>query len=471
MKKIPITVETKGLCLLFVLIALCGHVKSQGILPEGYKHIIEVKRYSDWGKGYLTIIDDGTIFVESLDNRECLTYVQVGDTKVRIGNGDLVIEVDGKPAEGWSEERFYKAIDGRRDTIRFKIRKKAWADSEFTIPIIKDVDIWIHPTNEVPLKGFLPSIKKYGRSNKEILEDDKKVTWIRRTDKDFDFFYVLYYDYAINSSDPLFDKELLDEMKHQLKWACNMVRREENPDIIFTVAKSADESISTTYIPPSSRTVYTGSTTTADYGVATGKYLGSTTRQHSYTVREGGYTKETKTADLYLEITALDAKKINDPKQTYPPIVWQMIAKRHVINYNFNVEDELKTYAGIFSFPIYERKVNWFEKTANECLGIVAKMDNHIIDSVCPGMLAEKTGLRSGDKLVKVKFEGSCQFFSKKHFKKSIKQYGWNSMYFQFNKYSERSAPAFLIVVIRNGEKITFTVKPEKLTYVHTYRL
>ena len=470
MKKIPITVETKGLCLLFVLIALCGHVKSQGILPEGYKHIIEVKRYSDWGKGYLTIIDDGSIGVKKsstyfADYR--LTYEPVGDTTVLLQNGDLVIEVDGKLAEGWSEERFYKAIDGRKDTIRLKVRQKTWADSEFTIPIINDVDIWIHPTNDVSLKGFLPSIKKYGRSIKAILDDDKEVTWITRTDKDFDFFYVLYYDYAINSSDPLFDKELLEGMEFELHYWSHMVRREENPDIIFTVAKSADESISTTYIPPSSRTVYTGSTTTANYGVATGRYLGSTTRQNSYTVREGGYTKETKTADLYLEITALDAKKINDPKQTYPPIVWQTIAKRHLTNYNFDVEDELKAYVTWIYFPIEERRVRRFEKIAYESLGIVAKLDNHIIDSVCPGMLAEKIGLRSGDKLVQVE----CEFVSKKNMKKSIKQYGWNSIYLQFNKYSERYAPACLIVVIRNGEKITFTVKPEKLTYVHTYYL
>lgn len=40
-----------------VLVSFYMQSIAQGNLPGGFKHIIEVGRYSDYGKGYLTITD------------------------------------------------------------------------------------------------------------------------------------------------------------------------------------------------------------------------------------------------------------------------------------------------------------------------------------------------------------------------------------------------------------------------------
>lgn len=114
-----------------------------------------------------------------------------------------------------------------------------------------------------------------------------------------------------------------------------MHRVEKKPEILFTISRNANESINTTYVPPSSRTINVGSKTTAQYNYLT-KQNEYTTRQKYQTITEGGYTKETVINDLFLEIAALDVNKLNDTNITYPPIVWIGTIKRHVINPKFS---------------------------------------------------------------------------------------------------------------------------------------
>ena len=40
-----------------LLVCITMQIEAQGNLPGGFKHIIEVGRYADYGKGYLTITD------------------------------------------------------------------------------------------------------------------------------------------------------------------------------------------------------------------------------------------------------------------------------------------------------------------------------------------------------------------------------------------------------------------------------
>lgn len=106
------------------------------------------------------------------------------------------------------------------------------------------------------------------------------------SDNSFDFSKVKTYDFLINSNEPLVDKKIFEKMSLYL-----MTRDTIKPDVIFTVAKSTEESVSATYVPPTSRTVYTGSTTQTNYNYLTHKNEYETTQNYK-TVREGDIRKQ-----------------------------------------------------------------------------------------------------------------------------------------------------------------------------------
>ena len=133
-------------------------------------------------------------------------------------------------------------------------------------------------------------------------------------------------------------------------------------------------------------------------------------------------------------------------------------------NYSSNVNEVLKTLASKCFFPIrdrnswtcYDNDLHWVLPD----LGIVSKSDdNHIIERICPGMFGEKIGLKSGDKLIKVDFEDK-----QLNNRWDIRRHGWNF-------YGSDDLRNCNIVIRRNGKKITFKVRTEKLEYIHLYYL
>ncbi len=438
-------INNELVCLfLFVLISL--NVKSESFLPGGFNHVIEVTRYSDYGKGYLTITDDNSIYIiengQTTDWISC-TFDYVGKDKNYFNNRDLILEVDGISAEGWSKEQFYNIVNNRNDTITLKIRSKSNKNGKNGI---YEFETKIHPRNELPDK-----LKVFGNQFADIMGEtasesrkDIKFVYEERHDEDYDFFPCLYYDYLITSDDPLLDKEILK----QVGWG-RLERNEENPDLLITIARNANESISTTYIPPSNRVVNEGSTTRAQYNYIL-KQNDYITTQKNRVIREGGYTQETKTADIYLEIAALDVKKLNDKRYTHPPIVWKTTAKRHVVNPNFNLNEELKVYASWMSFPPNDRFVFAKRKVYAPTGIICSETDPSIIQEVIKGSRAENVGFQSGDKILKAEFKSR---FANKYANKSIKKNGWRTL----NNYN---GDAFFVVFLRNGNKMRLAFSP-----------
>lgn len=446
----------KKLFLQFVLLAsFVLQIQAQGFLPGGFKHIIEVGRYSDYGKGYLTITDDCRIYIKDDENSSkqpfICTYEYVDEYKNDSSKffyyGDLILEVDGKSANGWSAEEFYKKVEGRRDVITFKIR--GWRDT-----IICDFNTKIRPLYELPdnlkMFGYLLSYEKNypNRIDRYRLKYD---SWEERQDEDFDFFYARNFDFLITSNDPLLDKEIFKETS--MWWARHFLGNVKNPDILFTIARDAKESIESTYIPPTSRTINTGSTTTAVYNYYTKKndYI---TVQNNRTIHEGGYTQETKTIDMFLEICALDVKRLNDTNTTHPPIVWQTTVKRHVVNPSstFNTSEELKAYASCMYIPIHDRFV-YVQGPVYAPLGVINSAQNpQIITEVEKGSRAEKLGLMPGDKLIKA-YEG-------KKAVKSLKKKGWDALYYQYN---------YTIEILRNDKKLKIDLQPISIDVTRVY--
>lgn len=431
-------------------------IKAQRKLAGGFDHIIEVGRYSDYGKGYLTITDANGVGIMSgnLGTMNYYTYEYVGeynskDDKYKLYKGELILEVDGVSAAGWSKEQFYEKVDNRNDIITLKIRAK---DPNLGI---YDYVTKIRPLYELPdsvkmfgnifesVKGSTtPSIRKYRLTKDTSFEE--------RHDEDFDFFPCMFYDYYLNSSDPLLDKEILKEVKI---W---QIRNEKKPDLIFTIARNVDENISATYIPPTSRVINEGSRTQAQYNFITRRNDYVTTQKNRI-IQEGGYTQETKTTDVYLEIAALDAKRINDRSISYPPVVWKATAKRHVLNPNFNMNDELKAFASWMTPPLIDRDV-WAESTVYAPVGIVSSEDKKTIQNVVAFSRAEKIGLMPGDILVNATTSNK---YYKKILKKNLKNRGWEALDFNNRTYD--------IVILRNGVKMNFTLSPVSLLVYRHY--
>lgn len=449
----------KGMLIIAMFASFTLQIKAQRKLAGGFDHIIEVGRYSDYGKGYLTITDANGVGImrEKYGTMNYYTYEYVGeynnkDDKYKLYKGELILEVDGVSAAGWSKEQFYEKVDNRIDIITLKIRSKDTKSG------IYDYVTKIRPLYELPdsvkmfgnifatVKGSTtPSKRKNGLSKDTSFEE--------RHDEDFDFFPCMTYDYYLNSSDPLLDKEILKEVNI---W---QTRDEKKPDLIFTIARNVDENISSTYIPPTSRVINEGSRTQAQYNFITRRNDYVTTQKNRI-IQEGGYTQETKTTDVYLEIAALDAKRINDRSISYPPVVWKATAKRHILNpsSNFNMNDELKAFASWMTPPMTDRNV-WAERNVYAPVGIISSEDKKIIQNVVAFSRAEKIGLMPGDILVNVTIPSSK--YQTKIVKKSLKKFGWEVLEYYNQTYD--------IVVLRNGVKMNFTLSPVSLLVYRHY--
>ena len=199
----------------------------------------------------------------------------------------------------------------------------------------------------------------------------------------------------------------------------------QNPDVIFTIATDVNENINSTYIPPTSRTVNTGSKTTSWYNPLT-KKMEYTTQQNNTTYNEGGYTKETKTADIYL-----------------------------VVDPNFNPKNELTTYAGWMTFP-YKDRSDRTECTMYAPIGVVPNLsDFTIVETVKPGSRAEMVGLQPGDELIKAKQKNN-------NYKYDVKQKGWAAIN-EYNHYDMKYP--IEIEIKRNGKKMKFILEPKGIEF------
>lgn len=366
--------------------------------PGGiFNHVLDVAQYEDWGKNYLTIIDNHVLFeISDPDNTKKIYLTYEGDY---LPLGTVITAVNGKSTKNMSPSEFYELTDNA-DSFELKCyRLRDTKETKHKINVLRQIKEEIINYSAEELRDhsvYYSNWEKRKRSNdgklKKIIQE--------MSDNSFDFSKVKTYDFLINSNEPLVDKKIFEKMSLYL-----MTRDTIKPDVIFTVAKSTEESVSATYVPPTSRTVYTGSTTQTNYNYLTHKNEYETTQNYK-TVREGGYTETTSIAHTYLELTALDAKQINNPKKTHAPIIWQMVAKRDVVNpkSDYNTTKELLAYASWAEMPPYDRwcKRNGFEERA----GLVQDDTNpSLIAEVHENSQAQKTGLQKGDIILRFAVE------------------------------------------------------------------
>ena len=204
------------------------------------------------------------------------------------------------------------------------------------------------------------------------------------------------------ADDVLADKELFETICKTLD-ENGLHRDQDNPDVVFTLIKDANQSIDYTYVPETREQVQTGSTSTPIYGYK-GAYLGSVTKNKYETVTSGGYTQKTASTQAYLEVNFMETKRLGEKTL---PLIWQL-------KYTYHEQSEANID------KLYESAVTWVdwpirneaqEKTSNTCtrfffgdiplydFGIVLDADAVVIGLDKYSDVVKKSGLRIGDRI------------------------------------------------------------------------
>ncbi len=233
---------------------------------EAQNHLIEVKRYNDWGRDYLTVVDWNYVY----DSKENVLWTTTFKTDSLPPNtGCLVTQINGESTKNMSESDFYQILDNS-EKVKLTTLERNGRISEHTLTprdtlptILRKCNITTERRN-----NSFGSLTGGEKRLKEIETQCVRAncSFTELVDNDFDWFYAKTYDFYIIGNDPLTDKAILEKLAEQLY---DMTRDTENPDVLLTVAKSADESVQSTYIPPTSRTINLGSTTRTRYNYLT----------------------------------------------------------------------------------------------------------------------------------------------------------------------------------------------------------
>lgn len=453
---------------------LCMAVFGTSLFAQG--HLFEVKRLSSWAKEYLTITNDHYYGFSkftgqangsaSYDENE--PAVEVIEGAHNIFHGLVVLEINGQSTKGMSEQKFYTILDNSPEKVELKV----WAtsDSEPETLVLNSKPLpqkraslqYIQDAVNNALAGerkagdFWSNYTSIYKKNIAERNSNFKKTGVKCNeliDPDFDWFYVNTYDFAIVGDDPLVDRAILEKLHIPGFWQ----RDTENPDVIFTIAKDSRESISSTYVPPTVRTINHGSKTTAQYNALT-RATEYTTKQNNQTIREGGYTQTTSSTDMFLEISLLDAKRINDPDQQAAPIVWQATFDAHA-DIRLNVVDVYKAWATwVFMYDTHLRnlckvQVNTFER-------MWACDEANVVTYATPDSY-----LKVGDKILKYKIYKKSKWATQFGLNARDSEAGLKSIY---SKWWGANTPSnqkycdviYTVCVERGGKKLTLNSVP-----------
>ena len=441
------------------------------------KHVLEVESYSDWGRGYLTIIDNHVIFAN--DEPIYLTWT-TNQSEIIPDRGLIITAINNNSAKYMTPAQFYALTD---TASSFILKVEDIHAKEYVLQLFVKNERQKIIDRYYGMKYFVYN-NPQDSSNLATRKKFHGTIFNSVSDEKFDFRDVHTYDYIIRGDDPLNDEKILD---HLFKFG--MERDTENPDVLFTIAKNTEERISTTYIPPTSRTINTGSTTTPDYNYITKTYS-YITKQNYQTIHEGGYTETTKTANIFLELAALDAKKVNDNTINHAPIIWQFTANRNVLNYNFQIADEYRSYATWGYMPPVDR-FGEETKILYEVTGLIPDKDNSsMVAEVIKSSRAEMAGFQKGDIILKYEYTTTTKgkgFNINKHHIVSPSQtkteshtiYIMSEIPDERDSWTKKNSKSFSMIssledilenevictIKRNGKKIRLALQPKRMRF------
>lgn len=386
-------------------------------------HPIEVKRLNYWAPDYLTVtctyfyvIENGQVMVDAMRTNmeefkdlkeEDYIWIDKEKSEEIPILGSSIIEINGQSTKGMSEDDFYKELSSS-NTHTLKYIQYKYVEETETITaniVLKDTPLWM---KELSLDKFY---KDFGKDEYRIVHDNEKIRnketynsmrllW----DDEFDWSQIRTYDFAITGNDPLTDKDLFKEVEKVLDNTNYLRRDRNNPQILITLAKESNQSIQSTYVPPTVQTIQTGSQTRTVYNWFTKKNDYITQNQYQ-THREGGYTTSTNVIDEYIELCYLDAKRVKDSQQTTPPIIYQQITERHITtSQQFDIIKDYKAALSWATHPMIELlKTYNINQFGNNCISFDMNHGNYVT-RVSPSGAAFKAGLQVNDYIEKIQY-------------------------------------------------------------------
>lgn len=308
----------------------------------------------------------------------------------------IVLSIDGLEAKGLSPSDFYdKIYDGQTHNVKF-----------------------INPQNKIlniKIEGNAPKLmnRTFGIKKEKDIEQqmgyankDFSIMW----DPNIDWSKIKTYSFILTDNKDVESKALLPIIEKNLaKW---MKRCDTNPDILISISKDANRSVSYTYIPPSSIVYEKGSQIQYYYDwQGRTSYVDRNNQMAIHT--DGGFERQTVRSQLFFEICFLDIKRIKD---TDAPVIYKLIAQ-YDDNVRRNAQTEYETLSQNCLLPMeLNLQRGRCEGTlSNKSLGdlyLHTGTQGELITYVSPNSEAYKSGMRIGDEIDKVKWKKGILYVS-----------------------------------------------------------
>lgn len=264
------------------------------------KHGLVVKHLHNWAPKYLTVIN----------NYENLHFENAPSTLRFLS---VITSVNGNSTEYMSEEEFYRIIDQPGEMEISYMTKLNGENKNFSAKMIRRNGFLVYSYSDVFDSEYRPYMFKMGNG---------ECCWPTMiNDNDVDFFEYSTFDYAYGDEAEEFEKKfLLSRFAQQLEEK-GMKRVSENPDIYIYITQDISRNIETVYHPIVTSDTYSSSAGRSWVG---SHFISYNSNGHSSTVtRESGRLGSQQMNDVYMQISLLDAKKV-DSKAA--PKIWQFTA-------------------------------------------------------------------------------------------------------------------------------------------------
>lgn len=332
------------------------------------QNLIEVQRFKQWGHDYLTVTNTWNgIYATAID----------GELPPLLS---VVTEIMGESTQNMSVNKFQEILhENQQVTIKYIHKENGRNINKVsTLTTKKDYFLAEGVETTAPLKPN--SINIF-------------------SDSDVDFFEYNTFDFKIDGDDPLTDKEILERISLVFEGR-GMKRNTDNPDLVLSITKSLQQTTNSVYVPETKQVVNTGSTTSLQRNIFTGKNYVAT-QQHNTVVTSGGYTHTNVSATFHLVLTIMDGEKLrNDP--TSLPVVWKLDYNEFsssAIDLMGTINNGVSYWC--MNYPFSQPKFSYSIKTVGVAFRSQEDVRTGEIIDVLPGTDAWNKGLRPGYKIEK----------------------------------------------------------------------
>lgn len=387
------------------------------VKAEYAEHALIVHRLSYWAPEYLTVTN----------NWNNMYFSQAPSTLKSLS---VIKEINGQSTKDMEPENFYAIIDRATSfdiTYMSKIRgenktytcqlspkkgKMLYANNTGITYHERDGYIscdWPDKSEEKWFYTYRDEEKYIEHLSYGNFERTRRIgpTPIESTtimsDQHADFFQFNSFDYMVAGDDYMTDLGLVQNFAKELEKK-GLKYNPENPDIYLYLTKDSHSNIESIYVPNLISTTRSSSRTSGGMSVFYGNYSAwsnsnsRTTGSSTTNTQDMGQTKSIVDAELYLQFSILDAKKMDSPN---PPVVWQIIHNRHFTNQINIIEWAKQLHVAVNSYPTPIKNIGRQIQT----WGIMFKdklSKTGLVCDVVDGGYADNNNIKSGCILKKI---------------------------------------------------------------------